>query len=54
MEPVKIAKQMMDFQKAAFDNSYSAVGMVREPGGKDAEHEPGAGRVASGRGKKGY
>ena len=30
MEPAKIAKQMMDFQKAAFENSFSAMGMVRE------------------------
>ncbi len=30
MEPVKIARQMMDFQKAAFDNSFKGMGMVQE------------------------
>ncbi len=30
MEPVKIAKQMIEFQKATFDNSFSAMGMVQE------------------------
>ncbi len=30
MEPVKIAKQMIDFQKATFDNSFSAMGMVQD------------------------
>ena len=30
MEPVKIAKQMIEFQKATFDNSFNAMGMVQE------------------------
>jgi hypothetical protein len=30
MEPVKIAKQMIEFQKATFDNSFSAMGMVQD------------------------
>ncbi len=30
MEPVKIAKQMMEFQKAAFDNSFNGMEMVQE------------------------
>ncbi len=30
MEPVKIAKQMIEFQKATFDNSFSAMKMVQE------------------------
>jgi len=30
MEPVKIAKQMVEFQKATFDNSFNAMAMVQE------------------------
>lgn len=30
MEQEKIAKQMIDFQKAAFDNSFNAMVMVQE------------------------
>jgi hypothetical protein len=30
MEPKQIAKQMIDFQKATFDNSFNAMGMVQE------------------------
>ncbi|MCG6878098.1 MAG: hypothetical protein LJE96_02955, partial [Deltaproteobacteria bacterium] len=30
MEPVKIAKQMVEFQKATFDNSFNAMSMVQE------------------------
>jgi len=30
MEPVKIAKQMMEFQKAAFDNSFNGMEMAQE------------------------
>jgi hypothetical protein len=30
MEPVKIAKQMVEFQKTTFDNSFNALGMVQD------------------------
>lgn len=30
MEAAKIAKQMIDFQKAAFDNAYTSVIMVQD------------------------
>ncbi len=30
MEPVKIATQMIEFQKTTFDNSFSALGMVHD------------------------
>ena len=30
MEPKQIAKQMIDFQKSTFDNSFSAMSMVQE------------------------
>ena len=30
MEPTKVAKQMIEFQKATFDNSFSAMSMVQE------------------------
>jgi len=30
MDPKQIAKQMIDFQKAALDNSFSAMSMVQE------------------------
>ena len=30
MEPVKIAKQMIDFQKATFDNTFSAMILLQE------------------------
>ena len=30
MESTKIAKQMVEFQKATFDNSFSAMSMVQE------------------------
>ncbi|MCF8129463.1 MAG: hypothetical protein K9N10_13195 [Deltaproteobacteria bacterium] len=30
MEPVKIAKQMVEFQKATFDNTFNAMGMVQD------------------------
>ena len=29
MEPVRIAKQMVEFQKATFDNSFNAMAMVQ-------------------------
>lgn len=32
MEPVKIAEQMVEFQKAIFDNNFSTMGMVQEQG----------------------
>ncbi len=32
MEPVKIAKQMVEFQKATFDNTFKAMGMVQDQG----------------------
>ena len=30
MEPLKMAKQMIDFQKATFDNTFSAMVMLQE------------------------
>lgn len=30
MEPIKMAKQMIDFNKATFDNTFSAMVMVQE------------------------
>jgi hypothetical protein len=30
MEPVKIAKQMVEFQKTTFDNTFNAMGMVQD------------------------
>ena len=30
MDPKQIAKQMIDFQKSTFDNSFSAMSMVQE------------------------
>ncbi len=30
MEPVKIAKQMIEFQKAIFDNSFNAMAMIQD------------------------
>ena len=34
MEPIKITKQMVEFQKATFDNSFSAMVMVQDQGEK--------------------
>jgi len=30
MEPFKLAKQMIDFNKATFDNSFNAIAMLHE------------------------
>ena len=37
MEPMGIAKQMIDFQKAAFNNSYHAMVMLQEQTEKMAD-----------------
>jgi hypothetical protein len=37
MEPTQIAKQMVDFQKATFDNAFDAVVMLQDQTEKMAE-----------------
>ena len=47
METEKFAKQMVDFQKATFDNTFTAVTMLQDQARTDGQRHGRAGNLAA-------